>query len=301
MTRYLLLSLTLLLLPLTPALADVSGPEVSDVSPLTATYDVPEIFSVTATDPDGVESCTLIVSSIYESPMTYIDTTDVWSVEYTFTTERSANSIRAKCTDTLGQETTGPSNIISVSEAPIETTDGESDTETDPDKVDATEWTADEVTAVSPVLVKTQCPGEEDFTHTCRTVYFLDDEGSRHAFPNERVFFTWYEDYSNLHIVTADVMSDFPLGSNVTYHPGTKLVKFPTVPTVYAVEQHSTLRAIETEEIAAELYGDDWKTLVDDISDVFYGNYSYGEDITDSEDYDREAQLVSVESINDNL
>jgi len=301
MTKYLFLSLSLLLLPIVPALADDAGPDISDVSPLTATYEVSKTFSVTASDPDGVASCTLVVSSIYETPMSYDHDTDTWSVEYTFTTERSANSIRAKCEDTLGNDTTGPSNIITVAEAPIETTDGDSDTETVPDEVDATDWTAGDVTAVSPVLIKTQCPGGEDYTHTCRTVYFLDDTGSRHAFPNERVFFTWYDDYTNLHIVSTDVMSDFPLGANITYHPGTKLVKFPTVRTVYAVERYSVLRPIASEEVAIDLYGDDWNTQVDDISDVFYGNYTYGESIESSDDFDRDAQSASVDSINDNL
>ncbi|NQV89322.1 MAG: hypothetical protein HQ488_03315 [Parcubacteria group bacterium] len=301
MKTFLLLSLAILLTPLSAVLADEVGPEMSAVSPLSATYDVPSTFSVTATDVDGVTSCLLVISSTYETPMSYNADTDVWEVVYTFTTFRSANSIRAKCTDGAGNELLGPSKIISVAEAPIETTDGDSSTDPEASEVDATDWTASEVTAVSPVLIKTACPGGEDFTHTCRTVYFLDNLGYRHAFPNERVFFSWYEGYDDLHIVSTDVMSDFPLGSNVTYHPGTLMVKFPTMNTVYVVEQHSLLRAVTSEDIAIDLYGEDWNQMIHDISDVFYGNYTYGTHIESANDFDVAAQTASVQSINDNL
>jgi hypothetical protein len=301
MKLYLFLALALLFTPMASVLADDVGPEISEVSPLSATYEVPQVFSVTATDADGVASCLLVVSSTYETPMEYNADTSMWEVEYTFTTERSANSIRVKCTDTNGEEASGSSKIMSVAEAPIETTDGDSETESLPDEVDATDWTASDVTAVSPVLVKTQCPGGEDHTHTCRTVYFLDNTGSRHAFTNERVFFSWYEDYTNLHIVSTDVMSDFPLGANVTYHPGNLMVKFPTLNTVYVVEQHSVLRAVPSEEVAIDLYGEDWNQMIHDISDVFYGNYTYGEALESASDFDVDAQMASVQSINDNL
>jgi len=286
-----ILSFFVLFLSVSPVLAaDTTGPEVSTVSPLSAVYTVPQTYSVTATDPSGVTACTLIVSSIYETEMTYNEESDLWEVEYTFNTERSANSIRARCTDALGNETTGDSKIISVEDAPIATSE-----------VDATEWTAGELTAASPVLIKLVCPGGEEITHPCRTVYFLDNEGLRHAFPNEKVYFTWYDDYSDLHLVSDDVMSSFSLGRNITYHPGTKLVKYQTVRTVYAVERYSLLRPIASEEVAIELYGEDWNQQIDDISEAFYANYSYGETIDESSDFDVDAQQESVSSINDNL
>lgn len=275
----------------TPALAaDTQGPDVGSVSPLSAVYTVPQTYSVSASDASGVANCTLIVSSIYDTEMVYNGDTGVWEVEYTFTTERSANSIRARCTDTLGNETLGDSRIISVEDAPIATSE-----------VDATDWTDSELIAASPVLIKTVCPGNEDFTHPCRTVYFLDNKGSRHAFPNEKVFFTWYDDYTNLHLVSDDVMSDFPLGKNVTYHPGTKLVKYQTVPTVYAVERYSVLRPLASESVAIELYGDSWNQQIDDISEAFYANYSYGDPVETHDDFDVTTQTRSVDSINDNL
>ncbi|MBI4435146.1 hypothetical protein HY630_00595 [Candidatus Uhrbacteria bacterium] len=297
------LFLVLLLGTASPALAaDTTGPEVGTVSPLSAVYNVPQTYSVTATDSSGVESCTLVVSSIYETPMAYNEDTDQWEVEYTFDTERSANSIRARCEDTLGNETSGKSRIVSVAGAPMESTDGEGDvTPIETSEVDATDWSSAEVVAASPVLIKTVCPGGEDFTHPCRTVYFLDNEGYRHAFPNEKVYFTWYADYTDLHLVSSETMSSFSLGRNITYHPGTKLVKYQTVRTVYAVERYSVLRPIASEATAIDLYGENWNQQIDDISEAFYANYSYGEIIDEESDFYVAAQTASVDSINDNL
>ena len=282
--------------------ADSEGPTVSTVSPLAATYEVPQMYYVTASDPSGVASCNLVVSSLYETPMSYNSDLEMWEVEYTFGTDRSANSIRGVCTDTLGNETTGKGRIMSVTETPMETTDGDAD-DTDPgaSEVDSTGWSEGDLIAASPVLIKTVCPGGEDFTHTCRTVYFLDNEGKRHAFPNERVYFTWYENYNNMHLITDSMMASFTLGPNVTYHPGTKMVKFPTLNKVYTVSQYSVLRPIASEAVAIALYGDNWNAQIDDISEVFFGNYSVGEAVDDAVDFDVNAQSNSVQSINDNF
>ena len=299
---FVLLALVLVSVPSSALAADTDGPIVSEVSPLSATYTVPEFFTATASDPSGVASCELLVSSIYTEPMTYNNDLDRWEATYTFVTERSANSIRAVCLDSLGNETKGKSKIIEVSEAPSETTQEVSEVDVDvPAEVDATEWSSSTVILASPVLVKTVCPGGEDVNHRCRAVYFLDNNGYRHAFPNEKVYFTWYTDWTNIHLVSDSVMSSFPLGLNVTYHPGKKMVKFVTAHTVYAVAQYGTLRPIASEDVAVGLYGENWNQQIDDISDVFYGNYEMGEAVITVSDFDKDGELNSVTSINDNF
>lgn len=300
-----LLALSLVLASASPVLAsyhDVEGPTVSAVSPLSATYTVPETFVATASDPSGVASCTLLVSSLYETPMVFNADLDRWEATYTFTTVRSANSIRAVCLDSLGNETKGPSKIISVAEAPIDVPDGGGgEVEPVPVEVDATAWSEAQVVATSPVLVKTVCPGGEDFTHPCRTVYFLDNNGKRHAFPNEKAYFTWYAAFENIHLITDSMMASFSLGGNVRYHPGTKMIKFPTVPKVYAVARYGVLRPIVSEEVAMGLYGENWNGQIDDVSEAFYSNYIFGDDLTHAIGFDVQAQRASVSSINDNI
>lgn len=282
--------------------ADTDGPTVSQVSPLSATYTVPQLFYVTAEDPSGVSSCTLLVSSLYETPMTYNSELSRWEVTYTFETERSANSIRAVCLDNLDNETKGPVKIIPVADAPIETPDGDGDeVESDSSETDATTWSETEVVAASPVLIKTVCPGGEDFTHPCRTVYFLDNNGKRHAFPNEKAYFTWYDSFDNIHLITDSMMAGFSLGGNVRYHPGTKMVKFQTVNKVYAVARYGVLRPIASEEVAEGLYGANWNQQIDDVSEAFYTNYLFGDELTHAIGFDVDAQMNSVSSINDNI
>ena len=79
------------------------------------------------------------------------------------------------------------------------------------------------------------------------------------------------------------------------------MVKFVTVNTVYAVESGGVLRGIDSEDIASELYGSDWNQQIDDISDTFIGNYSFGDEIQSAADYDPTAAQNSVVNIDDSL
>ncbi len=150
-------------------------------------------------------------------------------------------------------------------------------------------------------LVKLACVGETDVNDPCRAVYYYATDGKRHAFPNEKVFFTWFENFDSVVEVSGDFLSDLSLGGNVTYHQGTRMVKFQSVPTVYAVEALGVLRAIASEEVAEALYGSDWNQQIDDIADGFWGNYDFGEMIDSADDYDKDAAEDSVDSLDDNF
>ncbi|NQV89538.1 MAG: hypothetical protein HQ488_04420 [Parcubacteria group bacterium] len=157
------------------------------------------------------------------------------------------------------------------------------------------------VEAEPGTLIKKVCLEGATATDPCRAVYYYATDGMRHAFPNEKVFFTWFDDFDSVVDVSADFLSDIQLGSNVTYHPGTRMVKFLSVPTVYTVSIGSELRSIASEEIAVGMYGDDWNQQIDDISDAFYGNYSFGEPIEAIEDYIPELASEAVSSLDDNF
>ena len=134
----------LMLLSVAPVFAaDTTGPEVSAIVPRTAQYSVPQTYTATASDPSGVAQCRLLVSSIYETPMTYNAATGQFEATYTFEVERTANSIRAVCTDVLGNETKGPSKIISVSHVPLEVNEDDATTgmPAPEAEIDVTTWT----------------------------------------------------------------------------------------------------------------------------------------------------------------
>ncbi|MFA5902331.1 MAG: Ig-like domain-containing protein [Desulfobacula sp.] len=112
------------------------------------------------------------------------------------------------------------------------------------------------------------------------SVYFIDQDNRRHAFPNSAVFLSYYPDFSGVQTITAATMSEIPLGNNVTMRPGTYLVKIQSDPKVYAVAPYGVLKWITTEQLAVSLYGSDWATRIIDVEPTFFSNYQTGSSIT---------------------
>lgn len=110
-------------------------------------------------------------------------------------------------------------------------------------------------------------------------VYYYASNGRRYVFPNEKTYFTWYPDFTGISVIPVDQMSLIPIGGNVTYRPASRLVKFQTDVKTYLVAKGGVLRWVKTEEVARGLYGDNWNTKTDDISEAFYVNYTFGEPI----------------------
>lgn len=107
-------------------------------------------------------------------------------------------------------------------------------------------------------------------------VYYCGADGKRHTFTNDKLYFTWYTNFSNILSLSAEALAAVPLGSNVTYRPGAKLVKMQTSSRIYAVGQNGLLRWIGSNDLAAKLYGFNWNTKVDEISDAFFNDYQIG-------------------------
>ncbi len=150
-------------------------------------------------------------------------------------------------------------------------------------------------------LIKTACVTASDVNDPCRTVYYYATDGKRHTFPNEHVFFSWFQTFDSVQIITQASLSAIPLGKNVTYHPGSTLVKFQSVPTVYTVSKGGMLRPVASEQVAKELYGTDWNQQVDDISDAFFSNYVFGTKIFSTSDYSASEAFASVSTISDSF
>jgi len=132
-------------------------------------------------------------------------------------------------------------------------------------------------------------------------VYYVGTDGKRHAFPNEKVYFTWFKTFGEIQVSSLQSLSSIPLGSNVTYKPGKMMVKFRTDTRVYAVERGGTLRWVTSEQVATELYGTDWNTKIDDIDDAFFTNYSIGSDIMSIWDFNPKQTEMSATNPSDSL
>ncbi len=261
------------------ATPDTTAPTVGNVVDRTLSEDTATTFSATYADAVGVTECTLVVDGDEIGTMTLSSGTA--SRSYTFTAAGTYD-VYVYCLDAVGNNGAG---------TPVDIT------------VTAATSTPDPSPSTSTIreLIKTACSAGADVSDPCRAVYYHGDDGKRHAFPNEKVFFTWYDGFEDVITVSGTYMASLTLGRNVTYHPGTKMVKFITVNTVYAVGEEGDLRAIDSETTAKAIYGSTWNRQIDDISDAFFGNYSFGEDIDNVSDYDASTTEASVTRIDEIL
>lgn len=253
---------------------DTTAPSVGAVTISSVTEDDSNTYSVSYSDSVGVISCTLYVEGSSAGSMTLSGTTA--SKSYTFSSTGSY-TMYVKCSDVAGNVGTGSSTTVTVSAAST-TAANEAD---------------------FGDLIKMDCGSSTDVNDPCRAVYYYD--GKRHAFPNENVYFSWYEDFDDIVIVTDDFMQSITLDINVTYHPGSTMVKFQSLNTVYCVAAGGVLRGITSEDVAISLFGSDWNTQIDDISDAFHNNYTYGDVIDSTSDFDPDDVYDSIDSIADNF
>jgi len=114
-------------------------------------------------------------------------------------------------------------------------------------------------------------------------VYFCGKDGKRYVFVNQKVFLSWYKDFSSVKVVTDAVLAQIRLGGNINYKPGVKMVKIQTDPKVYAVARGGLLRWVSTEAVALKLYGADWNKKIDDVPDSFFFSYKMGPPVTDAD------------------
>ena len=117
------------------------------------------------------------------------------------------------------------------------------------------------------------------------TVYYFASNGKRFVFPNDKTYFTWYTNFDGVKQISDGALATIPLGGNVTYRPGVKMVKITTDPKVYAVDQGGVLRWVKTEQLAQTLFGLAWASRIDDVPDAFFTNYRVGNPIETSAEY----------------
>jgi|GEM_PF-3488287 len=114
-------------------------------------------------------------------------------------------------------------------------------------------------------------------------VYYLGEDGKRYVFPNEKIYLSWYDDFNSVKTISCTDLASLSIGGNVVYRPGSRLFKLQTVNSVYAVELNGTIRSIASEDQALALYGEDWASRIDDLSDAFWSAYSPSKELEDGE------------------
>lgn len=125
-----------------------------------------------------------------------------------------------------------------------------------------------------------------------KTKFYLAHNGKRYVFPDEtKTFETWYPAGTKAPIVTLkrDELEKYPLGGNVWYRPGTRLIRISTDDRLFAVAHGGVLRPINPSNAAA-IFGPQWKSFVDMLQDYYFTNYTIGEQISSLADYSPEAE-----------
>ena len=128
-------------------------------------------------------------------------------------------------------------------------------------------------------------------------VYYYAPNGKRYVFPNEKTYFTWYQDFGKVRVIPIDQMSLIPIGGNVTHRPGTRMVKFQTDVKTYIVTRGGTLRWVTTEQVARGWFGTEWNTHIDDVSEAFYANYTFGKPVENPLDLSLDIVRNDVQTI----
>lgn len=132
-------------------------------------------------------------------------------------------------------------------------------------------------------------------------VYYLDEDSNRHVFMNDKVYFSWYFDFSEVEEVSDDELANYPLAGVVTYKPGVRLVKIQSDPKVYAVDSGGELRWIKTEDFARALYGDNWNQMIDDVEPGFFARFRMGNEVEETSGFNKANLLALVGSIQDDI
>lgn len=256
---------------------DSANLTVPTVSPSTATEDERTTFTVRPSSNYNVTDCWLYVDGSRVATMDE-ESTNRFTADYTFKNDGSY-SVYAYCKDSHGNSVTGDKRTVRVSNATSSTTSN----------------------ATRGSLIKIACSGSIKTNDTCKAVYYYGNDGKRHVFPNESVFFTWYNDFDDVVEVSSSFMSSLTLGKNVTYRPGSVVIKFDSSSKVYAIEADHTLRHYTTLSLLESDYGSNWKNAFVKVPDYLYGNYTVGSVIDSTRDYDRDDAYYSVSTINDVL
>ena len=274
-----------------------SGP-----GPVTYTYTVANPGSVTLSDVTVVDDqCSNVVYVSGDSDMNArLETSETWI--YTCTviltkTTISFSTARGFAGGLVVSDTAVTE--VFVGNPPPPTTAPTSTTPTPPPTPTPTSTPAIPQELLN-ALVKLPDDGNSS-TQFDSAVYYIGTDGKRHAFPNDKVYFTWYTSFNGVQIMSTDQLASIPLGQNVTYKPGVKMVKFTTDPKVYAVAKNGVLRWIASESVAISLYGSNWNQNIDDISDAFFSNYQFGTNINSTSDYNPALEQASVSFPSDSL
>lgn len=247
---------------------------VPKISPSSAIEDEEVTFTLRPTGDHNITACWMYVEGSRVEEMDEMST-NVFTADHRFT-QSGSYDVYARCEDSYGNTARGDVRSIDVEES-------------DENGVDFNEGS----------LIKIACSASSTVSDPCRAVYYFGEDGKRHAFPNESTFYSWYRNFDDVVEITSRDMAAIRVGENVTYRPGSVLVKFSSSSKVYAIEAERTLRHYRSMELVEADYGSNPQSLIMTLPDSLYSSYDVGSIIDSRSDFDRTDAYYSVDSIED--
>lgn len=111
------------------------------------------------------------------------------------------------------------------------------------------------------------------------TIYFVDSDNIKHEYPDTHTWESYFkDDFSKVETVSKQELNNYLTGDDVPHKIGS-LIKITSSPKVYKVTENKILRWIIDENVATRLFGNAWNKLVRDISEIFFKDYTIGENI----------------------
>jgi len=105
-------------------------------------------------------------------------------------------------------------------------------------------------------------PGSEIKVEGQPGIYYVSEEGLKHAYPDMATLLSWYPamDYE-ITTVSQEDFDAIPAGDFSRVQPGT-LVKFTDRPGVYRSDSYKLLCYVTSTAMADRVYGEDWRELI---------------------------------------
>jgi len=146
-------------------------------------------------------------------------------------------------------------------------------------------WTLG-IAAFAAPTASAATPGTLVKSASLSAVYYYGTDGQRYTFPNLKTYETWYTDFSSVTTISDSELAAIPLAGNVVYRSGSRWVKIQSDSKTYAVTPDGTLRWVDTEAVAVGLAGSAWNTIIDDVPEVFFVDYSVGSSLMTAAAYE---------------
>ena len=85
--------------------------------------------------------------------------------------------------------------------------------------------TTQNVSAGSLVTIDDLYAGDLIRGESYSAVYYYGKDGFRYVFPNDKTYFTWYDNFDGIKWLSDSNLAKIQIGSTIAYKPGNKMIK----------------------------------------------------------------------------